>query len=209
MKNLSLILNVVLLIAVGVLYYLHFSPPKVEATDSDAVVTGASGPIAYVNYDSLLEKYEFVNTIKEQLEGKTQKLEQELGNRQRGLQSEINEYNRTGGNLTPAQRNVMEENLGRKQQNLALYQQSLQQEMLNEQSKWQLELHDKVEAFLKDYGNAHGLHMIMKFDITSDVLFAGDSLDITDEVIKGLNEAYKAELAKPAAKADSTATKKK
>ena len=43
---------------------------------------------------------------------------------------------------------------------------------------------------------------------TSDVLFAGEALDISKDVIEGLNKEYKQEKAGPAVKKDSTATKK-
>jgi len=58
-KNASLILNIVLAIAVAVLYYLHFKGNSTDATPT-AVPTESKGKaIVYVNVDSLLTKYDF------------------------------------------------------------------------------------------------------------------------------------------------------
>ena len=56
MKNISLILNGVLLVAVAILYYLHFS----SSPDSPAASSGAAADlkVAYINSDSVLEHYE-------------------------------------------------------------------------------------------------------------------------------------------------------
>jgi outer membrane protein len=50
--------------------------------------------------------------------------------------------------------------------------------------------------------------MVLKFDPSSDLLYGGDALDITQQVIKGLNETYKQETATAKAKADSAKVKK-
>ena len=61
MKRLSLILNVVLIIAVAVLYVFHFSGPKTvaqEERDNTSVVAAAqTGNIVYINIDSVNKNY--------------------------------------------------------------------------------------------------------------------------------------------------------
>jgi outer membrane protein len=104
----------------------------------------------------------------------------------------------------------VEEDLAKKQQNLQLYQQSLNQEMGNEETKMTQDLYTRVTVFLKKYCKEKGLHIVLKFDTNSDVLFGAEGLDITKEVTEGLNEEYKLEKKSPAAsKKDSTTTKKK
>ncbi|HEX7015943.1 MAG TPA: OmpH family outer membrane protein [Cyclobacteriaceae bacterium] len=204
MKNLSLALNGVLLVAVAVLYYLHFSSSPSSTQGGSALMSGEKPLIAFINSDSVLQHYKYLDVRRKELEEKTKKMEQEYRNRSEGLQTEINNYQRNVGNMTLSQVRAVEEDLQRKQQNLRMYEQSLTQELMNEQSKLNKELYDRVTAFLKKYGQTHGLHIVLKFDPTSDVLFAGDSLDITNDVIKGLNVEYQQEGGKTAA--DSTAT---
>ena len=196
MKNLSLIMNGVLLVAVIVLFYLHFSG-SAPAGNSERKGTATSGVtdarIAFVVSDSILANYEYLKTKKAELEKKTAKMEQEYRNRAQGLQDEITNYQRIVNNLTLSQTRAMEEDLTKKQQNLRLYEQSLSQELMNEEAKLNKELYDRVTAFLKEYGQANDLHVVLKYDPTSDLLYAGDALDITSDVITGLNEAYSKE----------------
>jgi outer membrane protein len=207
MKNISLILNAILFVAVAVLYYLHFSP-KSNAVAGDASASISDLKIAYINSDSVLKYYEFFNVNKEKLESKGKKLDQDFRNRAQSLQNDISSYQSNLGSMTIGQAKAVEEDLGKKQQNLQLYQRSLEQEIMNEQAKMNEELYARITKYLKQYGEEKGLQLVLKYDPTSDLLYGGTAIDITQDVTNGLNEAYKAENAKPAAKADSTAAKK-
>jgi outer membrane protein len=209
MKNLSLILNVVLLVAVVILYVLHFSSPgKVESRSSLSDTSAVNLKIAYINSDTVLKYYDYLKVNREQLEAKTKKMDQDLRNRTVGLQNEITAYQRNVSGMTLGQARAAEEDLGKKQQNLQLYQQSLQQQLMQEEAKLNKELYDRITGFLKEYGQDKGLQVVLKFDPTSDVLYGGESLDITQDVIQGLNSAYQTEKKGPAAKSDSTSKKK-
>jgi len=206
MKNLSLILNAILLVAVGVLFYLHFSSGK-PSTESDSPASFGDLKIAYINSDSVLKYYEYLKVNKVQLEEKTKKMDQDYRNRAMGLQNEITAYQRNVSNMTLGQVKAVEEDLGKKQQNLQMYQQTLSQQLMEEEGKIQKELYDRITVFLKKYGSEKGLQIVLKFDPTSDVLFAGQPLDISKDVITGLNAEYKLEKSGTGPKADSTATK--
>lgn len=194
MKNLSLVLNVVLLVAVAVLYFLHFSGKSSDRQAGNLISSVSGDPlIAFINSDSVLKNYQYLDVKRKELEEKTKKLDKEYQNRVQGLQSEITNYQRNVGNLTLSQARALEEDLQKKQQNLRVYEQSLTQELMGEEAKLNKELYDRVTAYLKKYGQSNGLHIVFKFDQTSDLLFAGDSLDITREVIAGLNSEYASE----------------
>ena len=209
MKNVSLVLNAVLLVAVAVLYYLHFSSPT-GATNGAGVNAGSSDlKVAYINSDSVLKYYNYFKVNRDRLESRGKKLDQDLRNRAEALQKDIEAYQRNLSNLTIGQAKAIEEDLGKRQQNLRMYQESLSQELMVEESKMNQELYSKVTSFLKKYGQERGLQVVLKYDPSSDLLFGGDSLDITKAVVAGLNEAYKQEQENPApAKADTTAAKK-
>lgn len=207
MKNLSLVLNIVLLIAVLVLFYLHFSGNKggslsPATNDSSAVDL----KIAYINSDSVLKYYEYLKVQKQQLEARTKKMDQDYRNRAMGLQNEITAYQRNVNTMTLGQVRATEEDLTKKQQNLQMYQQSLSQQLMEEEAKLNKALYDRVTDFLKKYCQEKGLQVVLKYDPTSDVLYGGSGLDISQDVIGGLNEAYKEE--KSGVKSDSTSNKK-
>lgn len=183
-----------LLIAVGVLYVLHFSDSNSPAQAEEEVVTSAAVPgtfqVAYVNSDSLLQNYDYFKDKAEELEAKRAKLEAEYTNRAKGLQNEINDFQQNAPNMTIAQAKAVEENLTKKQQNLIRYQQTLQQQLMGEESKVNNELYDKVASYLEQYGKKNNYQLVLTYTKGSGVLYANDSLNITEQVINGLNEEY-------------------
>jgi len=206
MKNLSLILNVVLLVAVAALFYLHFAGPK--SKNDASLELPKDLKIAYINSDSVLQNYDYFKVNKDRLESKGKKLDQDLQNRAQSLQGEFEQYQRSASTLTQGQARAVEEDLSKKRQNLEMYQQSLSQEMLADQEKVNLEIYRRVTEFLKQYGQQNGLQVVLKYNPQSDLLFANSAMDISKEVSAGLNDSFKLEQA-GGMKKDSTATKKK
>jgi outer membrane protein len=209
MKNSSLVLNIVLLIAVIVLYVLHFSGKKSGTSSFDADdTTKVNLEIAYITSDSVLKYYEYLKVNKERLEAKTKQMDQDYRNRAIGLQGEINAYQRNVNSMTLGQVRATEEDLAKKQQNLQMYQQSLTQQLMEEEAKLNKELYDRVTAFLKVYAQEKNLRVVLKYDPTSDLLYGNRALDITQDVIKGLNEEYANEK-NPSTKTSSDSASKK
>lgn len=207
MKNVSLILNIVLLVAVAVLFYLHFSTRPVATTsDSNGGAMASDLKIAFINSDTVLKHYEYLSVVKADLETKTKKMQSDFQNRLTGLEREIEAYKRNVNNMTLGQVRAVEEDLGKKQQNLQMYQQTLSQQVMDEEQKLNKQLYDRITVFLKKYGQEKGLQVVFKYDPTSDILYGGQGLDISQDVIKGLNDEYNSE--KSGAKSDTTTTKK-
>ena len=90
-----------------------------------------------------------------------------------------------------------------------MYQEQLGQQLMQEEARMNTALYDKVAAYLREYGLNKSLQIVLTYTKGSGVLYANDSLDITKEVMLGLNEAYKAEMSsgKVGAAADTTVTK--
>ena len=207
-NNISIGLNVVLLIAVVVLYVLHFSGEGDTSEQTDVVEsTPVDLSIAYVNSDSLLKNYDFFKELEKQLIEKRDKLNAEYQNRAEGLQKEIQNFQTTAPNMTMAQGRAVEEDLRKKQQNLMMYQEQLGQQLMQEEAKMNTELYDKVSDYLHEYGLTKDLQIVLTYTKGSGVLYANEGLDITDQIIVGLNDAYKAEQSGGSSevKADTTA----
>jgi outer membrane protein len=206
MKNLSLTLNIVLLVAVGVLYFLHFSS-KGSSSSSSAQAAVGDLSIAYINSDSILKHYDFRKDNQVIMDAKGKQMESDYRNRAQALQNDITAYQRNRANLTIGQDQALQEDLAKKQQNLQMYEQTLSQQLMNEQTKLSKELYERITAFLKKYSEENGIQVVLKFDTSSDVLFGAQGLDITSVVVQKLNEEYSIEKSGGKVKSDSTATK--
>lgn len=193
MKNLSLVLNIVLFVAVGVLFYLHFSERPVETQVQSSIgdAPKSKAVIAYINSDSLLNNYEFSKEIQDKLKNLEEKYQKEFANRAKGLENEVANFQQNAGSMTQNQARALEEDLMRKRNNLMQYQENLSQKLMQEQANYNEELYENVATFLKNYGQKENLDVVLTYTKGSGVLYASDSLDITKVVIAGLNEKHK------------------
>ncbi len=198
MKNLSLTLNFVLLAAVGFLYYLHFSGHSIDdgAPQNSAVAvpsTLKNANIVFVNSDSLIEQYNYFKTKKAEFEEKQGKVKAELKTEGARLQNEIQEYQQKAGAMTDQQRQQTEEQLSMKQQQFLHKKDEIVSKMEDEQSKFNEGLNNKLTAFMKEFNKKKGYNFVLGYQQGGGILFASDSLNITKEVVNGLNLEYEKE----------------
>ncbi|MFM7852815.1 MAG: OmpH family outer membrane protein [Flammeovirgaceae bacterium] len=206
MKNLPTVLSGLSLGAVAILFFLHFSSDT-KSSNSMVGKAAASGlKIAYVNTDTLLKYLDYAKEVRERLEAKGKKLDADLQNRAKALETEIGAYQRNINSMTIGQAKAVEEDLGKKQQNLAVYQRRIEQEIATDQLKVTEELYGSLTTFVKKYAEQNGLEIVLKVNRESDVLFADSSLDISQDVVKGLNEEHRNNTANNPTKTDSTKT---
>lgn len=166
------------------------------AKTTDAATVSNSEKIVYVNSDSLLTKYQYFKDLKVKLEAKSKTAQADLGAKQQAFQREVAAYQQQANTLPADQRAKTEERLARKQQELQAYQQNAGAALQNEQASENEKLYDKVADYLKGYAKKKGYKMVLTYSKgNSAILFADESLDVTSEVIIGLNDTYK-----PAAK---------
>lgn len=162
------------------------------AAKTTGTTVSADEKIVYVNSDSLLTKYEYFKDLKAKMETKGKAAESDLAAKSQAFQREVQQYQQQQNTLPADQRASTEERLSRKQQELQSYQQNAGAALQNEQAKEQEVLYDKIADYLKGYAKAKGFKMVLTYAKgNSAILFADESLDVTSEVIIGLNEAYK------------------
>jgi len=190
MKNLSIVLNAILIVAVGILFFLHFSGEN----NAEVKTIAGEGAVVYVNTDSLLSSYNFSvdlneKFLKKQEDSRTdfnfkaQKLEKEAVDFQRKLQNN-GFLNRE--RAEKAQRELME-----KKQNLDQLDRKLSSELMAEQNENSKRLFDSVTNYLKLYNAKHKYSLIISTTKGGTVLHSANGLDVTKDIIDGLNARYK------------------
>jgi len=208
MKNLSLILNAVLAIAVAILYYLHFSKPKQVATVKtapgwDTVVTvetpeeaaeaGPMGRILYVDIDTINLRYNYIKTQKAAMEKQGAQAEASLKAKAQALQAEYIDYQKKAqaGELTQQQAMAMEKSITEKQQSLAQQEQKLSEQLMDKTNKIQEELNRRMRKELQVYLDKYQADYILGYTEGANILLTNPKLNITKEVLTRLNEADK------------------
>lgn len=191
------IFNIIISLAVLVLYILHFTSSSVDSSinlintsDSSAQVVDQNAMAVYVNGDSLLENYDYFKKAKKDFEAKTLRTENEIAAKRTNLEKEFANYQQTGGSMTTEQRARVEESLMRKEQELRTYADNAASKLQEEQNKFNEQLFDKVAAYLKEHTKGKKYKVVFNFTKGSGILYINDSLNITSEVLKGLNEEF-------------------
>lgn len=195
MKKASLIFNAVLTVAVIVLFVLHFTSKSGKsslASGSEASLAPA-GSIVYIQLDTLMHKYDFFNDLKSELETKAQTIQDDLSKKSKALDRDYNDFNEKiqKGLITRAQAEGLQAQLVSRQQELQTLSQQKQMEMQEEESVLLRKVVDKLEKYLAVYNLEKKYSLILTTSGTPGSIMQGDSsLNITNEVVAGLNEDY-------------------
>ena len=189
--NLSKVAGV-LLIATAVISCGNEQPKT--STSVTTSTNNKSEAIVYVNSDSLLNNYEYFKDVKNVFEEKSKKAQADLTAKGTAFQREVAQYQQNASNLSADERNSTEQRLARKQQELAAFNQTAGNALNNEEAVENEKLYNKVSEFLKGFAKTKGYKIVLTYSKANPtVLFADESLDVTKEVLAGLNDAYKKE----------------
>ncbi len=191
MKNLSLIINVVLALAVGTLFYLRFKDKQDDAAPAPVAVEAKGRPIVYVNVDSLLTKYEYFKDVRKVLESRQFQLENDLQARGKSLQNEVAFFQQRAPSMTQEQGRATEAALQKKQQDLVAFRDQSAQRLQIEQQAKNEELYTRIAAYLTKYNKQNKFEFVLGYTKGGGILFADASLDATKRIVDGLNAEYK------------------
>ena len=203
MKNILPAITAILAVLVGVLFYLHFKNhsqidkinTKVAGND-----TAANRPlkIAYVDLDSIQEKYDYYREKMTEFEKKKEGADRDLNNSFQRIENERVAFVQKGNAITQVEAEAFQRDYARKMQNLEQQKANMERQIQEEGIKTMEELKKKINAFLADYNTTKSYSYIFSYSSSINVLFYKDTaFNITNEVVAGLNQAYKA--TKPAA----------
>lgn len=163
--------------------------PQTESLDS---VQGIK--IAYVEYDSLMAKYLLAIDIHKEMMRKETNINNTIEQKANSLQEEQAEFTRKYQNnvFATAERAQEEyERLARKEQEILQLQQTLVTEYENELQMYHRQLRDSVNNYIIEYNGAKGYDYILT-KVGDNILYANEALDITQEIVDGLNSRYAA-----------------
>jgi outer membrane protein len=191
-KNASLILNVILTIAVAVLYYLHFKDRQPETvSDVKAPVEAKGRSIVYVNVDSLLTKYDYFKDTQKVLESKRFQLENDLTAKGRNLQNKVAFFQQRAATMTQEQGRATEASLQKEQQDILAYRERAAQNLAAEEQSKNRQLYDQIYEYLKKENAKNKYEFVLGYTKGGGILFADQSGDQTSRILAGLNKEYK------------------
>ncbi|MEZ3558342.1 MAG: OmpH family outer membrane protein [Duncaniella sp.] len=161
--------------------------PTSAATPADGATTIN---IRYIDGDSVLAHYQFAKDLQDA----TMRAVQRIDNARNSKGSEIQKFAasieqkaRSNGYLNEASYNADMQKLQKMQQDAENYLANLSRNADNDLGQQQIQLNDSIEKFIKEYNATRKYDAIL---YKNAGVYFNPELDITNEVIEGLNARY-------------------
>ncbi|MFZ6011319.1 MAG: OmpH family outer membrane protein [Bacteroidota bacterium] len=106
------------------------------------------------------------------------------------VQQQIFKYEKESPKMSAKERQLSQELIRTKQQQLAEYQQAMNTKAQQEDATMTKQVVEQINAYLKKYGKEKGYPIIFAATEYGNIAYAEDGLDITDVVLEGLNKEY-------------------
>jgi len=197
LSKILLACNAVLLLGLIGIYVLHFTSAgnkgktNIEATAPLQKEGGLT--IAYVNTDTLLAKYQYAIDMEKELMAYKDQQEAQGRKQMEQFQNDYQDYLKNGANMTLTQQQQKEAELKQRAERMSTLEQELTAKIMERQMAENTKLLNAIFAFIREYNAAN-----QQFDIIlrktfndSPTLYLNPAMDITDEIVNGLNEEYK------------------
>lgn len=162
--------------------------PKAGATTA-----ATNGTVAVIDIDSLANNADFCKKGQEDLMAKQKNYQNQLNSKGQALQKAMADFQQkaqSGAFTTQAQGEAAQNKIIKQQQALQSFQEKIEKEMAEATDAYQKELRAKLQEFLKEY-NADGRFKVIISKSGDNVLYTDPSVDITKDVIVGLNKKTK------------------
>ena len=163
---------------------------QAAAPQQQAPIAVSGLKIAYIDVDSLLANYTFYQDLAEEMTRKEENYRLALTEEANKWQKDVEDHQKkiVNGVYSSNERAQSEENrLAKRQQALQEKSDKYTQELLAERDANSQKISETVDNFVKEYNKTHGYNMIIS---KASLLYADEGLNITAEILDGLNAAY-------------------
>jgi outer membrane protein len=162
---------------------------------------------AYVDTSKLLEEYTEAKDIEAKYKAKGEEMGKELEAEVTRFKSEAANFQKNAQTYGQQWAQQKGAELQQKEQQLTYAQQAMLRQLQDGSGKEMDSLVKDVKKFIKEYGKEKGYNYIYGTGDAATVLYAKDQYDITNEIVKLLNDKYKARGNDDAKKEEATSVK--
>ncbi len=192
MNTKTFILATVALLTLG-MAGCNNSDSKQNPEAAAPVIAEGGLKIAYVDTDTIMAKYQYAIDLNEELLAYKDQQEKYYQQQMTQFQTDYNNYLQTGASLTLTQQQAKEAELKQRMEKMSTLEQELMAKVAERQLSENTKLLNAIFAFIREYNAAN-----QQFDVIlrksfndTPVLYANPAMDITEEILAGLNEEYK------------------
>jgi outer membrane protein len=146
--------------------------------------------IAYVDSSKLINGYAGMTVARKQYKEKAIIWQANTDTLLKEIQIEIMKFEKDSRGMTSKERELSKKLIEAKQKQLNDYQRAKQDKSAQEDSALTKRVIDEINDYIKDYGKLHNYKIIFAATDYGNIAYAQDGLDITDEILTGLNNKF-------------------
>lgn len=146
--------------------------------------------IAYVDSSKILSEFKGAEEAKKEFGEKTKTWKLNIDSLTTDVQNAIKKYEKDLATMSAKEQVLSKQLLGSRQKQLSDYQNAIKQNAQQVDGKLTQKVVAQVNAYLIKYGKSHNYKLILIANQSGTIAYAREGLDITKEVIAGLNDDY-------------------
>jgi outer membrane protein len=150
----------------------------------------SSSELVYVDVNKLMEGYKKTKVAKAEFDKKASVMKANVDSLVGNWQKELKSYEKERVSMSPKELKLKQELLGNKQQQINGYQEAIQKKIQEEDKKVTQTIINDINDYIKEYGKAHNYKIIFGASGGGNIMYADESTDLTEEVLKGLNAEH-------------------
>jgi outer membrane protein len=193
MKYISIVLSILALGAVAVLFSIQSKQGEQlkQHSEGEKKTSGSGFKIAYFDMDSLEAHYDYFKEAQTQVKAKENTMSMELSSLDRANQKKVEAWRQKGNAMTQAEGEQAQQEYQAMQQNFQSRKQALEQEVYKYTEDLKANIRKKIEDYLKDYNKQKNFSYIFAYDPSSFIYNKDTTYNVTQDLVDGLNAAYK------------------
>ncbi len=146
--------------------------------------------VVYVDSSKLLNNYKGMQAARAAYQQKANAWKANIDTLASEVQQQIFTYEKESPKMTVKERLLSQELIRNKQKQFSDYQQAMNTQAQQEDTKMTSDVVTQINAYLKKYGGSKGYKVILAATEYGNLAYADEGLDITNEVLEGLNKEY-------------------
>jgi outer membrane protein len=146
--------------------------------------------IAYVDSSKILNDYKGSAEAKKAYQTKAKVWQENIDTLTSEVQGAIKKYEKSIATMSKKEQDLSRQLIQSKQKQLAEYQRGIQENAKQEDGKLTQGIVAQINTYLTKYGKEHNYKMILIANQSGTIAYAREGLDITANVLDGLNDEY-------------------
>lgn len=170
--------NVVLLVTVAFLLFASFNQQE---------------KIAYIDTARLFDEYKGMQFARGEYREKTKIWQANVDTLVNQVQIQIGNYEKNSPKMSEGEKEQSLRLIRTRQQQLEGFQKSVQEKAAKAEMEMTHKVYAAINAYIQEYGESHNYKIIMATTETGNILYGNKNVNITDDVLNGLNGKNEAE----------------